>query len=181
MKVNSKIVELDINLIDENEYIKRAAYIAGLFDGEGSYLISRRKKAKKLNGERNEGYGYTPVISIDMTDFDTLNMVAHYLDDFGIKYAKASFKSPNPRHKSRMIIRVSNFQWVELFICLVKDYAITKPKQMALILNFIESRRSRGATKRGRRIPFSEDEQKLYWDVKELNRKGVRPDETASD
>lgn len=119
---------MDIKL-DKNKII----YLAGLFDGEGSFYIKQQKLKDRLV--------LKPIINIGMTCKETIETVFLWLKNAGFhpKFIKTKYKR---RDKWKPFYRVRLFwmQEIKKLLELLQPYIITKRKITKLALEYLNQR-----------------------------------------
>lgn len=104
------------------------AYLAGLFDGEGYFLI-----------ENNQG-SQRPLVGIDMTCEKTIRLV-HSLAAVGA----VRVKNTNPKHKPQWKWRTS-YSGARYFAALLYPYLVTKKDEAKKIIDHVKLRQGRKPT-----------------------------------
>lgn len=127
----------------------KLAYIAGLFDGEGSILLSKH---------------YKPWIAMETTSFEVLS----WLDkELGLKGAYI-YKCPhrNTNAKPKRALRIGKFKNIEQLLIHLMPFLIIKKRQAQLLLEFVQLRLKADKFTRTSR----EDE--IFLELKQLNKRG---------
>lgn len=138
------------------------AYIAGLFDGEGSISIHRT-----TTGNYSTRY-YLQVV-IDMTDRETMDWVAEYCNT-----TWAYHSNPHYGNKDSYRVTRGNRDGIS-FLKEVFQFLITKKERAQLAIEFIENfdaRKRTGAS----RLPDSvlAVRESYYQRMRELNKRGFK-------
>ena len=146
-----KLRDIDPELLSEH-----AKYIAGLFDGDGAYVIclTRGKRVR-----------FRPHISLSMTHEETIKFVA---DKFGVSYARGK---PRKNRKIMYYLRVFRAEDLVTILEALARWSITKRQQVLTLLDFLER------TPIGQRIEKEAllEQAEMYLKLKELNIRGKRP------
>ncbi|MCP5375212.1 MAG: LAGLIDADG family homing endonuclease [Rickettsiaceae bacterium] len=143
-------------------------YIAGFLDADGCISLCKNK-VKSRNNIR-----YSLFIIIVNTDKRILEYIKGKLKVGKIYQAKPQ----RSNHKTPYHYRIQDNKDIEKVLKQLVDYLILKKAQAMLALKFLESRKS--ATKKvGRgsagKTSFTGEEVFIYEKMKELNKKGVSP------
>ncbi len=130
-------------------------YLAGLVDGEGCFSPRR---AKWKNGR----YHYSLNLAIDMCDTILLDLCREF------KAGTISYEKPNrPGWSGKLYWQIGCLQTKAMLPYLAPRLRV-KRKQAELAMRFFEIN---GMSNKGR---SREEVEALYWQIRELNRKGVR-------
>lgn len=151
---------------------EQLAWLAGIWDGEGSFLIEPLHKGTHYSG------------AITMTNSSTkmLQQVITILDNLGITGHLYLEKMRSKKHKCCYHITIRNNAMVKKFILVVLPYLVAKSEHAGILLKYIDSRakykRVVGRDSRGRLTGvksqgYSEEEIKYYWQLKKLNAFGI--------
>lgn len=144
-------------------------YLAGLFDGEGSFMISTstdRKGGVKFNARARIGMSHRP----------TIEWIAEKIG----RSVQRHGLGRNAPQNAKPIYRVSveNAEGIISFTEQLLPFLITKREAAEVILNFCRSRRASGQ-QLGKLRGYSDGDAALVSDLKEINRFGVRRTEAA--
>lgn len=155
------------------------AWMAGIYDGEGSVGINRQKKRGHSTAE---GFVYFPQVQIQMTHVPTIEHVVDLLKGLDCAAVAYHWAEKKAHHKDACGIRVTKTGYVLAMANALLPYAVTKRQQWLYIKEFAELRIERvgllpsGDLKRGGRqgwwTPYSEREVELYELIGALNRRG---------
>ena len=141
---------------------KNAPYLAGLVDGEGSFII-HINKSKKIR--------FTPLIRIGMTDKNTIKFVA---DIFGVDVQEQEMEPPR---KKMFYAQVGTTKEILQIIDALREWSKTKLAQMNLLFEFILLKEY--ALKAKIDLEHRATYMKLvdkYIDLRKLNERGTPPD-----
>jgi len=114
-----KILDIDQAQLDYN-----ARYLAGLMDGEGSFLIIARITEKRR-------VSFSPCISLKMTHEETIKFAA---DKFGVNYFPRKGK---PGHKDIFDCRVTTKDEIRQICNALSPYSITKKEPIKWLLDYL--------------------------------------------
>jgi hypothetical protein len=141
---------------------EKAAYMAGIMDGEGSFSVFRYDMPTKNTGKRTHNFllfcGFT------MTD----TRVGRWaLENFGGHFNRQKYHKAKPWHKDAWRWRIGSGKRsnLEAFLLQVIPYLILKREQAQLMLDFC--RLPHGATA---------EKQEIMEKMKFLNRRGKSPE-----
>jgi hypothetical protein len=147
-------------------------YIAGIWDGEGSFSITRHKI------QRGRYEQLRANVSMSNTDERIIHAVKKYAYSIGCGcWIRAYPRRPNTKMQYELKI-VSLADRIK-FTKSILPYLIGKKERAELLLEFLESRLNKISTRRdgfGRylgRVGFSDEERKLYESVKCMNVRGI--------
>lgn len=145
------------------------AYIAGLIDGEGSIMLYYRGGIERLTDRSEVRYTkhntFTPIVEITNTNVEVLNWIKSILSAGGI-YTHI-YKTGN--RKDISVYRVSSTKDIEWLLMSILPYLRIKKKQAELLLIFCKEHPSG----KGKAKPPTEVEIDIYYNLKELNRRGL--------
>lgn len=153
--------------IDSSLLHKNAPYLAGLIDGEGSFVIHKREHENRVR--------FTPMIVLGMTHEKTVEFVA---DTFNVSYVRRERKPPN---KDMFNLQVRTPMDIENIATALHEPSITKREQMELFLEFIPVKRSVSEIKHDDlryRDAYLEMVEK-YVELRKLNQRGKPPNYEA--
>lgn len=137
------------------------AYLAGLMDGEGYIGMSYNT--------RRTGTQYTPRVTITDTNEKIVAEVRRILTNESIAFYVSEWKS-NKAHKKRFTIEAVGFRRSLKWLFVIEPHLIAKQEQARLLLAWMWSRLTHG--KGYNRVPYTVDENNIYYALKELNAKG---------
>ena len=155
------------------------AWMAGIYDGEGSVGINRgRKRGGSTSGE----YVLFPQVQLQMTHVPTVERVVTLLRGLGCSATAYHWAEKKAHHKDACGVRVAKTGYVLMMADALLPYAVTKREQWLLVKEFCELRIERvgllpsGDLKRGGRqgwwTPYSERELDIAERICDLNRRG---------
>ena len=137
----------------------QSAYLAGLFDGEGTFSVFKRKKGKWIF--------YQPYLEIGMTHKPTLEWVSKQT---GKGFIFDGHK-PHKKHKQAYKLNITGIDTIIKFIDYLFPYLITKKNVADCVRKFCLSRQGKmrlPVNKRG----ITEKELDLFTQIRLLNKRG---------
>lgn len=149
----------------------RAAWLAGLIDGEGSVGVAMRSKGARLE----------PAIQLSMTCERTVRRAQEVMEELGVTGALYSYREKDPtKHLDAHTLHITRIADVQRLAIHLIPFAVTKRAQWELIAEFCSSRLvhrgvdSHGKIRRGgRSIPgYSPREVDIARRLKALNARG---------
>ena len=111
------------------------AYIAGLFDGEGTVGFYRRMETKKDRGKPRKSFAYRISVEIAMTDRSVLLWLQQC-----IKLGTVN-KKPRKGHKMQWRLRCS-FRNAYVFLLLISPYSHVKTPMIRKVIDHYSQRDS---------------------------------------
>ena len=136
------------------------AYLAGFWDGEGSFTLARKKK--------KEWYYYQPCVQVGLTHKPTLERISE-MTGKGFIF---DLHKPHQNHKQAYKLQITGMENILEFIEAVEPYLITK-KAVALILKeYCVSRKGKMHLPRNKR-GSTKNEHLLFNKMTVLNKRGV--------
>lgn len=155
--------------MNEADLIIKAAYLAGLIDGEGSVGFKRSKENRP--GRRKPLY-YTANIQITNCDLTLLNEVRKIFDCLGIRhsYFLRNMKARNSKWRDAGNVSVNRTEDSAKLLKLILPYLISKKLRAEILLEFCEARIAVGV--KGS-LPHKE-EKRMWALVHGMNSKGPR-------
>jgi intein/homing endonuclease len=148
------------------------AYLAGLWDGEGSitvwHSIRKVSKRRKVGADR-----YIAAIVLVNTNKPMIDNVERILNDMDI-YPTIYFRNRGIKNKDVYQLMSRNLTECETVLKAIYPYLIAKKQQAKLTLQFIESRKKILLSSKGwgHGTPYSEDEIKWSKEIQRLNKRG---------
>lgn len=141
------------------------AYIAGILDGEGSFMICKVNKTAACKGMVSPQY--MGGISLGMVDKSCVDLVSKTIG-FGKVYEERV-----PDRRSIWRIRAYGRQSVLPFLYLIKDYLLVKKEHCELLIEFLENWKTPKA--RGQRVDPEELQRRedAYLKMRKLNAVGA--------
>ncbi|WP_329368767.1 hypothetical protein OG896_24650 [Streptomyces sp. NBC_00669] len=153
------------------------AWLAGLWDGEGSVGISRYQRPGNVNAV------ITPQVQIQMTHERTVAKTVEVLQAIGLTTAKHTWHERKAHHKDIWGYNITRTGYVLAMADALLPYTVTKIENWTLIKEFCELRIARvglddqGRLKKGGRqgwwTPYSDRELELADLLKGLTRRGT--------
>lgn len=161
------------------------AWLAGLWDGEGSVGIYRQVGKKYADPDSN--IIWVPSASIEMTDKPTIDRVVELIEELGCSYLRTEMTERNARWRDTSKLRIRSYWSVSALGYAIEPYSVTKRKHWQLILEYMESRVQRlgGYTEngyirtRGRYVDrlYTPEELEMIERIRKMNRGLEGPDE----
>ena len=117
-------------------YQTKLAYLAGFFDGEGSFSICRTRSTLRTmaDGSKKKYVVYKLCVSCTNTNREVLAWMA---SNFGGKVYTSNQENRNPNYKPRYNWIINNNEERERFILGVLPYLKVKTEQAKIALEFI--------------------------------------------
>jgi len=142
--------------------MEEIAYLAGVIDGEGSITINKASKGL-----------LRPRIDICSTSKEFLEYLLGIMRKHGIDTGYFLQERKVPKNHKRAYHLIWDTQKNVLKILeKIYPYLFLKRRQAKIVIDFCKSRLSNGRKRFGKK--YSEYELKLYYEIKELNRRGKR-------
>lgn len=139
------------------------AYLAAALDGEGCITLERTGKRRQSTGEM----GLMPIVVFTNTNEAFVARICQIIRKIGIEpYIK---KSIARRHRLCYWVCVNGLTKVPIILNEIKPYITAKTGQLNLVLDFIDSRLSKGKPKGFR---YDEKELKILENIRALNFRG---------
>lgn len=115
----------------DNQSQAAYAYIAGLIDGEGAFMISR-----STSGKGRKTPSYTPRIKVGMTTKPSVDFIVKHT---GIgKYSYEPTRKSRPTRKGYWIWQIHSLEQVIKFLDLIEPYLVLKKPQAAHLRMYCE-------------------------------------------
>ncbi|MFA5377191.1 MAG: hypothetical protein WC455_15680 [Dehalococcoidia bacterium] len=111
----------------------RLAWLAGIFDGEGTVGIYNRPKSNN----------WFVIVSLCNTHQQSRFMVASILDEINVSGYWQDRKPENPKHNARWSVVISGYGKVSRFLSALMPYLVVKQLQAQIMLIFINSRQNK--------------------------------------
>ena len=150
-------------------------WLAGIIDGEGSFLFTKRHK-------RQTNY-YQPRISLVMTDFAALDRLNLILPQFELPYhVVLSTRQYEDYSKNLWQVDIQGFQRCYKWCNFLKPYLVTKYPDCSRMLEFLDSRNSiqKIGTKAIYKAPYSVYEIELAESLRNRTRRSQKnPSQTT--
>jgi len=159
------------------------SYLAGLWDGEGSFCITKMKS--------HGNYGYYSKSSIVNTNMAIIAKIVEILDKINVGGFLQQMRHRNPRHSDSIVISVQKMTKNLILLKALLPYLCGKKPHAELMLRFINRRleaqknqpkllhgENGCITKCIREDGYSEEDVSLYEQLRILNRKGSAPETT---
>lgn len=164
-------MNLDMPKINELD----VAYLSGLFDGEGSFSIT------KVREKGREKYRLSSVSSITNCDPKIINRALEIMRGLGVTGRMYRIDKKNANRAPCYTIEIKRLELQAKLLKSVSLYLVGKKQVASLMLEFIESRLKNKMTGRYFSVsPYTEREIELFDIVAKLNKKGVsKPEKIA--
>ncbi|RKY38523.1 MAG: hypothetical protein DRP75_04355 [Candidatus Omnitrophota bacterium] len=141
------------------------AYLAGIIDGEGCITIHRTAQRRK----NSDGKTLQPMLTITNCDSNIIARCQEILNRLEINgHLKSSSIRRPSSWKTCYWFTVSGFK-IKRILDAIKPYLVGKQGQCELVLNFINSRLSKGTPKA---FPYDENEKEIVNQIHQLNQRG---------
>ncbi len=142
--------------------VVECAYIAGIFDGEGTAQIQTHSRKNKSGW----GYGITPRMQIPNTDKKLISWIHQRIPEFTLWT-----RSPRKKeHATSYVLVLTRPELIIEFINNIQPYLIIKKDHCLLVKNFCQLRINKRKINKIAR--YGEEELDMYKQLKLLNRKG---------
>ena len=143
-----------------------SAYVAGLFDGEGTVALSYAKRRSWASDPTKTIYGFKFQIALSNTD---LNILEQLKTQFQGTIANSNAKKAKPWHKTVWSWHLQSSKTQFHFLEVVSPYISIKRPQVELAFAYIET-----VVGRGQRIsqPQWDERLRIHNDLRALNRRG---------
>jgi len=109
---------------------EQIAWLAGIWDGEGTFVVSPLKNGKY----------YSAAASVVNTSPEMIRRITQILDGLEITGHLYLEKMRTKKHKRCYHITIRNYKILKKFIILLLPYLVAKKKQAEILLKYIESR-----------------------------------------
>lgn len=109
------------------------AWLAGLWDGEGSITIF---KHLEKNGTRK----LCPTILVVNTDIKIINEAKRILDNLGTSFHLFERAPTSDRHKQAYQLSTRNSQYIDKVLTALQPYLIGKKEQAELTIGYVRKR-----------------------------------------
>jgi len=152
------------------------SWLAGIWDGEGSFVIYKQKK-------NHNKYALTTHITLTNTNIVLIEKVVEIMDKLivGGHIFKEERKNLRLNHKDCYHITISGMIKQEKFVGKLLPYLVAKKPHAKLFKRYLDSRlkyrRDGKGNVRGcfRGLGYSNEEQSLYEQLRNLNKVGREP------
>lgn len=133
-------------------------WLAGIIDGEGSLMLSRR-----LGGKH--GPSFKPMLSIANTHHPTIERAAAILQAAGVGVWICTGRRKTEKYPAQYTIHCTGYKRMMTFLKVMQHRLFTKRRQADLLVKFCESRNGGWAGK-----PYTEAERQMVDEVAKLNK-----------
>lgn len=149
---------IDLSILPETD----RAYIAGFFDGEGTVSMDSRGKNGKIIYIR-------PYLKIECTDKPVIEWFSKIFDR-----NLNEWEPSQPNRQNSYSVRVTSLRNVLKILSQLLPYLKIKQRNAQLLIQYCELRLKHLGEHKGWGPPkYSEDEMKLFCEIRALNRKGT--------
>lgn len=154
--------------------LENIAWLAGIWDGEGTLSIVRQMRKSPREGHGNSVFGLNPKATMENTSEAIIEECCRILDGLDIKYYIQPRSDNNPSHKERYVLSICRLDMIEKFCNVLVEYLISKKDQCRLLKRYAISRLKhekdigRGPGRGG----YSNNEVKIMEDIQVLNKLG---------
>lgn len=111
----------------------KLAWLAGLWDGEGSIAMFERK-------ERNRIIKFCPALVLVNTNLDIINEAQKLLKELGANFHFFTRKSNNPKWKTVYQLTTRNSGYIAKVLVAINPYLVGKRSQAELMLRYLNRR-----------------------------------------
>jgi len=111
---------------------EKLAWLAGIWDGEGSIAMFERKENRKVK--------YCPTLVLSNTNEDIINEALKILDEIGASFHVMKLKPQNPKHRERYQLTTRNAGYIEKVLRALLPYLVGKKSQAEIMLRYLERR-----------------------------------------
>ncbi len=143
----------------------KLAWLAGLWDGEGSITIFKTKIGNR--------YKYCPTLSIVNCDMNIMNEVEKMIIGLNTSMHWVTAEHDNPKHATSYSLITRNHTHIKTVLEAMLPYLVGKKAQAEIVLRFIDRRQSQLANKKTHIGPDDVLDD-LCNEVQKLNRKGPK-------
>lgn len=167
---------VSIVVMEELERVAKSAWLAGMWDGEGSVGIGLDRKMYRVRW-----LSFRPALQLSMTCEETVMTILSLLREFGAHGAAYTYQEKDPtKHKNAWIIRVVRLLDIRKICETILPYAVTKRERLVLMLDYVNSRLEKSQILDGKvvrggdrsQIGFSDHETKIALKMRCLNKRG---------
>ena len=148
------------------------AWLAGLWDGEGSITVFKHK-------EKNGTIKLCPTLLIVNCDEKIIWEAKRLLDELGTSFHIHLTESKNDRHKDRYQLNTRNCKYIKIVLEALAPYLIGKKAQAQLVLQFVDKRQDYNAPG-GYRRRYDDEDHQLQEVIQGMNRKGKSPEPSTT-
>jgi pantothenate kinase len=143
----------------------KLAWLAGLWDGEGSITIFKTKIGKRIK--------YCPSLNIVNNDIVIMNEVEKIILNLGASMHWVTREHNNIKHATSYTLITRNHHQIKKIVSAIEPYLIGKKAQAEIILRFIEKRQKQLEIKPTHIGPDNELDE-MCEKILGLNRKGPK-------
>lgn len=144
----------------------RLAWLAGMFDGEGSITVFKHK-------ERNGTTKLCPSLLVTNCDINIINECDKIFKELGTSFHLFERVNDKQSHKNSFQINTRNQQYMLTVLKAIEPYLIGKKAQAELSIRFLEKRV-------GKRTLYDEEDFTLQETIQGLNRRGKPPESSTT-
>ncbi len=144
----------------------RLAWLAGMFDGEGSITVFKHK-------ERNGTTKLCPSLIVTNCDINIINECDKIFKELGTSFHIFERSNTNDKHKNSFQINTRNQQYMLTVLKAIEPYLVGKKAQAELSIRFLEKRV-------GKRTLYDDEDFQLQETIQGLNRRGKASPESST-
>lgn len=169
--------------IMKNLSVAQKAWVAGIIDGEGALMIGFRPAQTQSNERAKWGTikeqkylrktdSHIPIVSMTHTQIKLLNLFKSW---FGGSIRISRAQSYDKKWKTLYQWKLNNGSGLKEFIELIQPYLFLKRRNAQLILELVSTFNKYGQSYPPPSKEILEKRQKIYEEMRQLNRRGVQP------
>lgn len=145
-------------------------WFAGLVDGEGQVTVKHRK----FQEHEVKRVWLSPQISISNTNRELMEEIKRVLEGLSYRPSFHAGKASKKGQKDPYTVSLFSQGGIISFLKNILPHLIVKKKVAERVLEFCISRIISRRSTRSRRPYYTEREWELYWEIRELNKRGRR-------
>lgn len=163
---------MDATIDDQQVTSHQLAWLAGIWDGEGTFSITYQNK--------KYGEAYIAKASLSNTDMAMINEIIKILDSYNIGGHLFKESPRRKEHKASYHITINKLNKLKQLVELILPYLVNKKPNAEIMLRFVNSRlkykkspikdKKTGKITGMKRQGHSEEEKELYKQMAELNK-----------
>lgn len=152
----------------------RYAYCAGIFDGEGTFVIGKNQSKKNMEKYKRKNPIYMTRLRLGMTCLDTIDFFADTFPGIGARYDDGVYKAKEMAHRKVMHRwEVNNRNMIIFVIDKLMPFLVTKKKQAIHMRQFCEKWFTSYRKGLGLEPEELQRREEAYCKMRELNRLGA--------
>lgn len=137
------------------------AYLAGFFDGEGSFTICRRPEKRSP-----VGYSYQPYVEVTSTNEEIIRWLYGFIGKGFVMWRPRKANANNA-----FSLHITGLETIIEFISLLYPYLRLKKAVASKVRQFCKSRQKTSILSREKR-GFTKKELKIFDEIRALNKRG---------